>query len=142
MKAIRRSVSEVSQLEKVQIHFKFNDLKSGYAEIGREHHLDNCDIYTIVTEIEKLRSHRAENPKVKHVMRRVYVNKHRTETKPPKKSRSPRPDNRRKVVSRELDLAEDALITKPVSSDEPKHSYRQPQNSAMADALKSAFARN
>lgn len=104
MKIVQRSITEVSQAEKVQIHFKFNDLNAGYAEIAREHQLDNGDIYKIVQEIEKIRAFRAENPKVKHVLRRVYINKHRKEVKPPKKARDPRPDNRRKTVSRELDM--------------------------------------
>ena len=77
MKIVQRNISEVSQQEKVQIHFKFNDLKLGYAQIAREHMLDNGDIYVIVQEIERIRAFRAENPKVKHVLRRVYINKHR-----------------------------------------------------------------
>lgn len=93
-----RSVSEVSQQEKVQIHFKFNDLKAGYAEIAREHLLDNCDIYNIVQEIEKIRAHRAANPKVKHVLRRVLINKHRKQAKPERKARSPRPYERKNKV--------------------------------------------
>lgn len=95
MKQVCRSISEVSQQEKVQIHFKFNDLKAGYAEIAREHLLDNCDIYNIVQEIEKIRAHRAANPKVKHVLRRVLINKHRKE-KPVKKERTPRLYDRKK----------------------------------------------
>ena len=73
MKIVQRNISEVSQEEKVQIHFKFNDLKRGYAEIARVHKLDNSDIYMIVQEIERIRAFRAENPKVKRVLRRVYV---------------------------------------------------------------------
>ena len=55
MKIVQRNISEVSQQEKVQIHFKFNDLKRGYAEIARVHKLDNGDIYMIVQEIERIR---------------------------------------------------------------------------------------
>lgn len=139
MKAIRRNISEVSQEEKVQIHFKFNDQNSGYAEIAREHHLDNCDIYTIVQEIEKIRANRAANPKVKHVLRRVYVNKHRKEEKPVKKSRSPRPDDRRKVVSRELDLNEEAIGIEDDFVKKPSNKRRHPRNDVMALAFQKAF---
>lgn len=106
MKIIQRNISEVSQAEKVQIHFKFNDLKHGYAEIARVHKLDNSDIYMIVQEIERIRAFRAENPKVKRVLRRVYVNKHRKAAKEPAKTkRDPRPDNKRKAINGAMALA-------------------------------------
>lgn len=107
MKIVQRNISEVSQAEKVQIHFKFNDLKHGYAEIARVHGLDNGDIYIIVQEIERIRAFRAENPKVKHVLRRVYVNKHRKVEKEPKvkTKRDPRPDNKRKAINGAMALA-------------------------------------
>ncbi|QJI53285.1 hypothetical protein EBPL_00244 [Enterobacter phage EBPL] len=107
MKIVQRNISEVSQQEKVQIHFKFNDLKLGYAQIAREHMLDNGDIYVIVQEIERIRAFRAENPKVKHVLRRVYINKHREEKRKPKTKakRDPRPDNKRKAINGAMALA-------------------------------------
>ncbi|AAX78769.1 hypothetical protein AVU18_gp154 [Citrobacter phage IME-CF2] len=105
MKIVQRNISEVSQEEKVQIHFKFNDLKRGYAEIARVHKLDNGDIYMIVQEIERIRAFRAENPKVKRVLRRVYVNKHRKAAKPVKPKREPRPDNKRKAINGAMALA-------------------------------------
>jgi len=137
MKLIRRNISEVDQAEKVQIHFEFNDQKKGYAEIAREHLLDNCDIYVIVQEIEKIRANRASNPKVKHVLRRVHVNKHRKEQKPVKAARSPRPDDRRKVVSRELDLNEEAQGYEDDYRKPERPRYQKP-NQAMALAFQNA----
>lgn len=138
MKAVCRSISEVSQQEKVQIHFKFNDLKAGYAEIAREHFLDNCDIYNIVQEIERIRAFRASNPKVKHILRRVLVNKHRKETKPAQKERSPRPYTRYKkekvesVVS--FDNIESVIMEKADYIINNTH-----KNAAIALAFQSAF---
>lgn len=137
MKLQCRNISEVSQQEKVQIHFKFNDLKAGYAEIAREHLLDNCDIYTIVKEIETIRANRAANPQVKAVYRRNHINKKR-EVLTTKKEKSPRPDNRQKTISRELDLNthwEKGDHDVPVQ----KRPYQPPRNQAMALALKAAF---
>lgn len=134
---IQRSISEVSNEEKVQIHFKFNELRQGYAFIGREHALDNCDIYTIVAEIDHLRANRAHNPEVKHVYRRVFINKHKNKALPAKKVRSPRPDNKKKAISRELDIVHDlsGYIDEVM---ERKVEPRRSQNDAMAMAFAAA----
>lgn len=138
MKAVCRNISEVSQQEKVLIHFKFNDLKAGYAEIAREHLLDNCDIYNIVQEIERIRAFRAANPKVKHVLRRVLVNKHRKETKPTQKERSPRPYKRYKKDKAEsvigFDNSETAINEKANYVINNTH-----KNAAIALAFQAAF---
>lgn len=105
---IQRSISEVGNEEKVQIHFKFTELHKGYAFIGREHALDNCDIYLIVQEIDKMRANRAHNLEVKNVYRRVFINKHKNKPAPPtKKMRSPRPDSKKKAIARELNIVHD-----------------------------------
>lgn len=124
MKVQRRNISEVSQQEKVEIHFKFKDLRKGYAEIAREHLLDNCDIYNLVNEIEKIRATRANNPAVKHVLRRLHINKNRKETKPGK-------SNQRKGGMNPADVDKQAATK--------KHGYKQPVNQAMALAFKDAF---
>lgn len=107
MKIVQRSINEVSREEKIQIHFKFNDLKLGYAEIARVHGLDNGDIYQVVQEIERIRSYRTDNPKVKHVMRRVYINrkKEKAAAVVAKPKRDPRPDNKRNAINGAMALA-------------------------------------
>ncbi|QDH49217.1 hypothetical protein PHYNN_31 [Pantoea phage Phynn] len=142
MKATRRNISEISPEEKVQIHFKFNDLHKGYAEIAKDHLLDNCDIYTIVHEIDSLRAKRAENLKVKHVYRRVHINKNREVKPQPKKQKEPRPDNRRKVITRELDLRdrENDYLDDFIEKEEKKPVYHQ-KNCAMALALQKAMSK-
>lgn len=107
MKITQRSISEVGQAEKVQIHFKFNDLKQGYAEIARVHGLDNSDIYMVVREIDNIREFRRANPQLKHVMRRVFINRKKEKAKAvvatPKRER--RPDNKRNAINGAMALA-------------------------------------
>jgi len=135
-----RSISEVSQQEKVQIHFKFNDLKAGYAEIAREHLLDNCDIYNIVQEIERIRAFRAANPKVKHVLRRVLVNKHRKEVKPVQKERSPRPYKRYKKEN--IDPVFNVESHETVIMEKADHVINNThKNAAIALAFQAAFTK-
>lgn len=101
MKIVHRSISELSQDEKVQIHFKFNYLRKGYAEIAREHGLDNGDIYQVVQEIERIRAFRSANLPVKNAMRREAIEIHRKRVynlerakRPMKKEKKPRPFKR------------------------------------------------
>ncbi|QPI17833.1 hypothetical protein POP12_041 [Pectobacterium phage POP12] len=86
-----RLISEVTSNEKVQIHFESTELKKGYAEIARLHKIDNCDIYLIIKEVEQLRSVRTSNQEVKHVYRRIHLNKCR-KPKPAAPKVKPKPE--------------------------------------------------
>ena len=100
---IQRSISEVGNEEKVQIHFKFTEQHKGYAFTGREHALDNCDIFLIVQEIDKMRANRAHNLEVKHVYRRVFINKHKNKPVVQRKQKEPK-QVRRENTERKKEL--------------------------------------
>lgn len=95
---IQRSINEVGNEEKVHIHFKFTELRQGYAFIGLTHALDNCDVYRIIAEIDKMRANRALNPEVKHVFRRVFINKHKNKPVVNRKPKEPKQVRREKQV--------------------------------------------
>lgn len=120
-KVLFRTIAEVDNKEKTEIHFMFNELKVGLVELARRHELKSTDVFTIVQEVEAARVEFKNREPV--VYRKHYVN-------PRFKS----------IAEKEAELAA-KKEAKRISVQPKKKGYNKPKsdvNSAMADAFKNA----
>ncbi|UYD57631.1 hypothetical protein OFDDKENP_00255 [Aeromonas phage B614] len=76
-----RKIAELTNAEKVQIHFMFREMKQGYVQIGRMYGIRPIDVPDVVVEVDAAKIDFEEREPV--VYRRHYVNPKRGKTRKP-----------------------------------------------------------
>lgn len=98
-----RDVSELTNAEKVQIHFMFREMKQGYVQIARMYDIKAVAVIDIIAEVDGAKLDFETREPV--VYRKHYVNPNRGKSRKPGKSQH-------KVASGPTGEALEALLNK------------------------------